>query len=105
MPEPTPFEKVQLPRDCDLITLFVLGVEPPDPSERVNIYLPKSLLTQVDRRAVELGMSRSSYFGFAANLALGSFVPGSPRIAVTREILEKVRQGAASKTRRKRPKA
>jgi len=108
MPEPTPFEKVKIPKDCNVITMFALGVEPPDPSERVNIYLPKSLLSQIDRRAAELGMSRSSYFGFAANLALGSFIPGSPRsILVTKEALQKVRQGIAIKRRKrgKRPKA
>jgi len=33
------------------------------------------LLDRVDRRAEELGMSRSSYFGFAANLALRIFNP------------------------------
>jgi hypothetical protein len=33
-------------------------------------YLPKSLLGRIDRRANDLGMSRSSFFGFAANVAL-----------------------------------
>src|SRR5262249_37440577 len=75
LPDPTPFERIELPKGCDLIAMVVLGVDPPDPSERVNIYLSKSLLERVDRRAGELGMSRSSYFGFAANLALGVFNP------------------------------
>src|SRR5690348_15052833 len=80
LPEPTPFERITLPRDCNLITLVALGVEPPDSSERVNIYLPKSLLDRIDQRATDLGMSRSSYFGFAANLALGVFNPSNPEI-------------------------
>jgi metal-responsive CopG/Arc/MetJ family transcriptional regulator len=45
----------------------------------VNIYLPKSLIERVDRRAAELGMSRSNYFGFAANLALSAFNPRAPK--------------------------
>jgi hypothetical protein len=36
----------------------------------VNVYLPKSLIGQIDRRAAELGMSRSSFFGLAASTAL-----------------------------------
>jgi hypothetical protein len=32
--------------------------------------LPKSLIGRVDRRAAELGMSRSSFFGLAASTAL-----------------------------------
>lgn len=69
-PEPTPFEKIAIPKDCDLVTFFAVGVEPPDPSERVNIYLSKSLIARADRRAAELGMSRSSFFGYAISSAL-----------------------------------
>jgi hypothetical protein len=45
----------------------------------VNVYLPKSLIARIDKRAAELGMSRSSLFGFAAThvLELG---PGVARI-------------------------
>jgi predicted RNase H-like HicB family nuclease len=71
LPTPTPFERIVRPKGCDLISFFAVGVEPPNPSERVNIYLPKALLGRIDARAEELGMSRSSFFGFAANLALG----------------------------------
>jgi hypothetical protein len=35
-----------------------------------NVYLPKSLIGRVDRRAAEFGMSRSSFFGFAVTQAL-----------------------------------
>jgi predicted RNase H-like HicB family nuclease len=87
LPEPTPFERVRLPSDCDLITLVALGVDPPNPSERVNIYLPKQLLERVDRRATEMGMSRSSYFGLAANLALNAFGSG---VGVTKETLKRL---------------
>jgi len=67
---PTPIEHIALPRGCDLVAYFIVGVDPPDPSERVNVYLPKSLIGRIDRRAAELGMSRSSFFGLAATAAL-----------------------------------
>ena len=73
--EPTPIERIVLPKGCDFLAYFMVGVDPPDPSERVNVYLPKSLIGRVDRRAAELGMSRSSFFGLAATTALIRF-PG-----------------------------
>jgi predicted RNase H-like HicB family nuclease len=73
LPPPTPIERIVLPKGCDLLAYFIVGVDPPDPSERVNVYLPKSLIGQVDRRAAELGMSRSSFFGLAASTALTYF--------------------------------
>jgi len=77
LPEPTPIERIVLPKGCDLVAYFIIGATPPDPSERVNVYLPKSLIERVDRRASELGMSRSSFFGFAtANALGGSLVQG-----------------------------
>lgn len=76
LPVATPIEKIVLPRGCDLVAYFIVGVDPPDPSERVNVYLSKSLISRVDRRAAELGMSRSSFFGLAATTALGTF-PGA----------------------------
>ena len=75
LPEPTPIEQIALPKGCDLVAYFMVGVDPPDPSERVNVYLPKSLIGRVDRRAAELGMSRSSFFGLAVTTALTQF-PG-----------------------------
>jgi len=71
LPPPTPFEKIVLPKGCDFVSYFAVGVEPPNPSERVNIYLPQALLKRIDTRAEELGMSRSSFFGLAANVVLG----------------------------------
>jgi predicted RNase H-like HicB family nuclease len=76
LPEPTPIERIVLPKGSDLLAYFIVGVDPPDPSERVNVYLPKSLIGRVDRRAAELGMSRSSFFGLAATNALDVF-PGA----------------------------
>lgn len=74
-PEPTPIARIMLPKGCDFLAYFIVGVDPPDPSERVNVYLPKSLIGRIDRRAAELGMSRSSFFGLAASTALVQF-PG-----------------------------
>jgi len=73
LPPPTPIERIMLPKGCDFLAYFIVGVDPPDPSERVNVYLPKSLIGQIDRRAAELGMSRSSFFGLAASTALTYF--------------------------------
>src|SRR6267378_5563871 len=73
LPSPTPFGRIVLPKGCDLLAYFIVGVDPPDPSERVNVYLPKSLIGRVDRRAAELGMSRSSFFGLAVTTALTYF--------------------------------
>jgi predicted RNase H-like HicB family nuclease len=75
LPEPSPIERIVLPKGCEFAAYFIVGVAPPDPSERVNVYLPKSLIAKVDKRAAELGMSRSSFFGFAATTALSQF-PG-----------------------------
>jgi predicted RNase H-like HicB family nuclease len=70
LPEPTALDEIELPKGCDFVAFFAVGVEPPDQSERINVYLPKSLIVRVDRRAAELGMSRSSFFGWAVTTAL-----------------------------------
>jgi predicted RNase H-like HicB family nuclease len=70
LPEPTPIERIVAPKGSDVVAYFFVGVDPPDPSERVNVYLPKSLITRADKRAAEHGMSRSSFFGFAVSMAL-----------------------------------
>ena len=99
LPQPTPVEAIVLPKGCEFVAYFIVGVDPPDPSERVNVYLPKSLLRQVDRRAADLGMSRSSFFGLAATTALGMF-PGARQ---TREALaeprSKVRKAGRLRTK------
>jgi predicted RNase H-like HicB family nuclease len=71
LPEPTRIEDIVLPKGCRFVAYFVVGVEPPDPSERVNIYLPKSLIARADKRAADLGMSRSSFFGLAISMSIG----------------------------------
>src|SRR5713226_5019802 len=90
LPEPTPIERIVLPKGCVLLAYFIVGVDPPDPSERVNVYLPKSLIGRVDRRAAELGMSRSSFFGLAAASAL-TRLPGPfwPEVAEPRSKVHK----------------
>lgn len=44
----------------------LVTAEAPDAAERVNVYLPKSLLERVDRWASKAGLSRSSFFANAA---------------------------------------
>jgi predicted RNase H-like HicB family nuclease len=105
LPEPTPIERIVLPKGSDVVAYFIVGVDPPDPSERVNIYLPKSLITQADRRATELGMSRSSYFGLAVKMALeaplGHWLS---RLAVPRSKVHKTGAVRAEKRAGKKPK-
>jgi predicted RNase H-like HicB family nuclease len=76
LPEPTPIDRVALPKGCEFVAYFIVGVDPPDPSERVNVYLPKSLIGRVDKRAADLGMSRSSFFGLAVTIAMNQYFPG-----------------------------
>jgi predicted RNase H-like HicB family nuclease len=70
LPQPTPVQAIVTPSGADVIGIVAVGATPPDPSERVNVYLPKSLIERVDRLAAELGMNRSSFFGMAASQAL-----------------------------------
>src|SRR5580704_6112767 len=71
LPDPTPIEKIEIPEGCDFIAVIVVSVEWPDVSERVNVYLPKQLIERADKRASELGMNRSSFFGLVLSSALG----------------------------------
>jgi len=70
LPEPTGFDAIALPSQSDFVAFVAVGAAPPDPSERVNVYLPKSLIKRVDRAAAAFGMSRSSYFGLAVTRML-----------------------------------
>ncbi len=70
LPEPTALDEIELPKGCDFVAFFAVGVEPPDQSDRINVYLPRSLIARVDRRAADFGMSRSSFFGWAVTTAL-----------------------------------
>lgn len=71
MPEPTPIDRIEKP--AAFLAFVMVKVAPPNPSERVNVYLPKNLITKADQRAADLGMSRSSFFGLALNLALSAY--------------------------------
>ena len=83
LPEPTAFDAIVIPKGCKFVTCFAVGVEPPDESERVNVYLPRSLIARIDRQAAELGMSRSSYFGLAASRMLAGMTGLGPFPALT----------------------
>ena len=99
LPAATPIEQIALPKGADVVAYFIVGVDPPDPSERVNFYLPKSLITRIDRRATELGMSRSSFFGFAATIAL-DWSPHFPRTGLV-DPRSKVHKTGAVRAERK----
>jgi predicted RNase H-like HicB family nuclease len=71
LPPPSELDGFDIPSDCDLVIRFAVRVTPPDLSERVNVYLPKSLIERVDAQAALMGMSRSSYFGWALTQVLG----------------------------------
>lgn len=89
-PEPTAIDAIVLPKGSRFLAYFVVGVEPPDPSERVNIYLPKSIIARADKRAAELGMSRSSFFGFAVSTLIGwSLGMGTPFSGLPRSKAQK----------------
>ena len=71
IPVPSDLDDFDIPSDCDLVVRFAVRVTPPDLSERVNVYLPKSLIERVDAQAATMGLSRSSYFGWALTQVLG----------------------------------
>lgn len=75
LPEPSDLDAFDIPEDCHLVARFGVRVTPPNLSERVNVYLPKSLIERVDERAAAMGMSRSSYFGWALTHTLGARGP------------------------------
>ena len=84
LPAPTPVEAIDLPGDCRFVSFLAVGATPPDPSERVNVYLPKSLIERVDRAAASWGMTRSSLFGLAVTQLMSTFagdaVAAGPRL-------------------------
>jgi len=71
LPEPTPIGVIEKLKG--FIAFVMVKVAPPNASERVNVYLPKNLIARADQRAADLGMSRSSFFGLALNLALSAY--------------------------------
>lgn len=72
IPEPTAFEAIVTPAEAEVVSLLVIGARPPDPSERVNVYLPRSLIERADALADAWGMSRSSVFGLALTRLLAT---------------------------------
>jgi predicted RNase H-like HicB family nuclease len=88
LPQPTAFEEICLPKGSRPIAYFAVSVEPPNPSERVNIYLPKNLITRADKKAEELGMSRSSFFGLAISSLLGWSYTDKTSLAKPRSLIE-----------------
>jgi predicted RNase H-like HicB family nuclease len=100
LPQPTRFDDIVIPKGCKFVAFFLIGVELPDPSERVNVYLPKSLIARADKSAADLGMSRSSFFGFAISTMIGKSLGvsmmefGAPRSKVRQSSEIGSREGA-----------
>lgn len=106
LPEPTPLEDIALPRGAKFVAYLMVGVEPSDPSERVNIYLPKSLIARADKRAGELGMSRSSFFGLAVTQAIAQSASlGMPEMRHLRSHVKQIGDSAAGKALRRGKKS
>jgi predicted RNase H-like HicB family nuclease len=101
LPDPTAFDKIRVAKDCRPIAFFAVGVEPPNPSERVNIYLPKNLIARADKRAAELGMSRSSFFGLAISRLTGWSYNEAVSLTLPRS---KIHRTAARSTSKKQPR-
>jgi predicted RNase H-like HicB family nuclease len=80
LPVPSDLDGFDIPEDCDLVVRFAVRVTPPDLSERVNVYLPKSLIERIDAQAALMGMSRSSYFGWALTQTLGPRAVAAARL-------------------------
>jgi predicted RNase H-like HicB family nuclease len=72
LPEPTAIDAIKPPGEANVLTVLAFGAAPPDPSERVNVYLARSLIEQADAKAAAWGMSRSSLFGFALTRLLAT---------------------------------
>jgi len=92
MPEPTAIDAIVKPKN--FLAFVMISMAPPDPSERVNVYLPKRLIAKVDARAADLGMSRSSFFGFALSVMLGTgMAPG--QLPASNALVRAVKDAAA----------
>src|SRR5260370_40645089 len=63
LPQPTPIGRIVLPKSCDLLAYFIVGVDPPDPSGRGDVSLPKSPIGRVGRRGAQRRKNRSRFFG------------------------------------------
>lgn len=66
IPRPSSLDEVEVPEGVDVVALVAVPVAEVDGSERVNVYLPKSLLGRIDQFVGQTGMNRSSFFGLAA---------------------------------------
>jgi predicted RNase H-like HicB family nuclease len=68
VPEPSTLDAIVKSKDyADAVAVMVVkSPEAPDATVRVNITLPEKTLAQIDRKAAQKGMSRSSFLVKAA---------------------------------------
>lgn len=74
------------------IVWALVSAEAPDSAERVNVYLPKSLLERVDRFAADAGLNRSTFFAQAAR----SYMAPSTHQQALAALVDKDLLGAAN---------
>jgi predicted RNase H-like HicB family nuclease len=82
IPAPTPVGKLvkEAYQETNREVVYAMvTVEAPDASERVNIYLAKSLLERIDSYCREEGVNRSAFFVQAARTQLGMMRTGTKR--------------------------
>jgi len=96
LPPPSAIDAIVRPKN--FLAFVMVSVAPPDPSERVNVYLPKRLIEKVDARAADLGMSRSSFFGFALSIVLGAAL-GPGMLPANSPLVRALKSGAAKPKR------
>jgi predicted RNase H-like HicB family nuclease len=68
LPEPSPLDTIVKLKDYkDAVAVMVVKApDTPGATVRVNITIPQKALAQIDRKAAERGMSRSSFLAKAA---------------------------------------
>ena len=96
LPPPSAIDAIARPKN--FLAFVMVSVAPPDPSERVNVYLPKRLIEKVDARAADLGMSRSSFFGFALSVVLGTAL-GPGMLPANSPLVRALKSGVAKPKR------
>jgi len=65
-PKPTPLNAVKVDKDIEEVGRLLVRYQPPAHSVRLNITMEETLLEKVDKRAVELGTTRSGLLAEAA---------------------------------------
>jgi predicted RNase H-like HicB family nuclease len=72
IPEPSSLDTIMAdPENRDGVATLIPAPPLGGPGVRVNVVLPENLLTEIDRHAENLGLSRSAFLAEAARRAIG----------------------------------